>query len=148
MTHLILPFFVLTGCLSYSYRGLVDVDALPDNSLIGKTYEELLILYGMPDRITPLSQNTPVNKNPASLSKPRKIKSGDFIAAYNFISSYDILLYYRDRGYTYTFLIKNGIIDSLTSHMSNKTDGIGFRFGGGLGIITMGAAGGDMISPQ
>jgi hypothetical protein len=129
-TFLLLPLLTLfTGCLSHSFRGLVGVEALPDKSLIGISYDDLIARYGAPDRIIPLDQADPVTISPSAKFPPlpEKQKSGDFMANYSFISSYDILLYYRDRGYSYTFVIKDGKVSSFTSLLTNKTSGIGFR---------------------
>jgi hypothetical protein len=50
-----------------------------------------------------------------------KVKPDGFLATYNFTLSYDILLYYRNRSYTFTFLIKDEIVTSITSLLNNKT---------------------------
>jgi hypothetical protein len=129
MFLLLLLLMLFTGCLSHSFRGLVEVDSLPDKSLIGISYEDLIARYGAPDRIIPLDQANPVTIGPPAEFPPlpKKQKSGDFMANYSFISSYDILLYYRDRGYSYTFVIKDGKVSSFTSLLTIKTSGIGFR---------------------
>ncbi|MFH0974213.1 MAG: hypothetical protein V1874_00350 [Spirochaetota bacterium] len=145
---------LLTGCLSYSYRGLVGVDSLPDKSVIGISYKDLVVRYGTPERIIPFNQVKPINMiSTGEVNKfPDKElgnnKSYDFMATYNFNASYDILLYYRDRGYTYTFLIKDGIVISLTSMLTNKSDGIGIRAGGSMGVMGMGAAGVGLMSSK
>jgi hypothetical protein len=103
------------------------------------------VRYGTPDRITPFDQVKAVHlMSPGEAhtfpdKEPGNDKSCDFMATYNFISSYDVLLYYRDRGYTYTFLMKDGIVTSLTSLLTSKSDGIGFRnsmgMGAGVGLM-------------
>ncbi len=139
----ILPFMVFTGCISYSSRGLVGVESLPDKSLIGASYEELIARYGPPDRIIPLNQANHANiRPPAGLpAPPDNNNSGDFMANYSLILSYDIILYYRDRGYSFTFVIKDGKVSSFVSLLTSKTNGFGIRnmaaAGAGAGLLML-----------
>lgn len=137
-------FLIFTGCLSYSYYGLAGIDKPPDESVIGMNYNEIINMYGSPDRIIPLDQAAKrVKQEPGSLQRPDAMDdSGNFMMVYNYLASYDMLLYYRDRGYNYTLIIEKGRVKSLTSVLINKTDGLGFRgmggaiVGGGIGAMS------------
>mgnify|MGYP001289003787 CR=1 FL=1 len=135
---------VFSGCLSHSYHGLAGADKPPDESVIGMTYNEVINRYGSPDRIIPLDRSADeINQKPGLLQGPGAMdNSGSFLMVYNYLASYDILLYYRDRGYGYTFIIEKGKVKSLTSVLNNKSDGLGFRgmggaiVGGGIGAMS------------
>lgn len=117
------------GCLSYSYSGMANLEKQPDKSLIGKTVQEVIAMYGNPDRVMPLAPTKAdgqpsENDGPKSEFGPRKAGLDSALVEYNGQVRYTVLLYFRQRGNKYTLTTKDGRVVAMTSTLTQKADGL------------------------
>lgn len=149
---LLLFVMMLSGCLSYSIKGLAENNRLPDKTLIGTSYKSVVDQYGIPNRIFHLNQNRDmdININNSMRNNPifsnfdsKELGEKDFIANYKLVKNYTIFLYSRQRDYDYTITIKDDKVVSVNSFLTSKKDSVGFS----ISDIFAGSLAGDMI-PQ